>query len=202
MAMTTIRRRTRNEHRAMQNRALSYSYIPLCDRRSNLLVSDPRKQPAARQRASSTRSHDRISAASRERVDQTRRFLSSLVEFMLDPAHGGMGEPTSEHEGEARAAREWAVGSPQTATARCSPVERGTHDRSDYIIIEFENPVGRGLGQWVLQAPCSQQQTARLRRFHRGAGMLHFSDTLTRVVSVRYRGKKPPYHPLWLCPNS
>jgi hypothetical protein len=82
-------------------------------------------------------------------------------------------------------------------------VERRTQDRSATIISEFENPLGRGLGQQVLQVPRTQQLTARHRMFRKCAGMLHFSDTLTRLANSAYpfsvnlrNTKKSPYPPL------
>jgi hypothetical protein len=96
-----------------------------------------------------------------------------------------------------------AIDSPSTATAHCSPVERRTHGRSAASTLEFENLLARVVGQQVLQVPRTQQLTARHRMFRKCAGMLHFSDTLTRLANSAYpfsvnlrNTKKSPYPPL------
>ena len=140
---------------------------------------------------------------SRELVEESKWLSSSVFELVVDPAHGGTSEPTSELLGEARAAGKLVIRSPSTVTRHCGTAERDTHGRSAASTREFENPVGRGLGQWVLQVPRTQQLTARHRRFRKGAGMLHIRDSLTRLANSAYpfsvnlrNTKKSPYPPL------
>ena len=126
-----------------------------------------------------------------------------MFETMLDPAHGGMHTANSELWDETRAACRLAFYSPSTVTRHCGTAEHNTLGRSAASTREFENPLGRGLGQQVLQVPRTQQLTARHRRFRKGAGMLHIRDSLTRLANSAYpfsvnlrNTKKSPYPPL------
>ena len=83
------------------------------------------------------------------------------------------------------------VHSCSTVTWHRSPVEHSTHDKSARIMNEFENADPQVLGQCIFQVPHMQQLAAHHHRFHKGAGMLHIEDTLTRLVNVFIEIKSP-----------
>ena len=72
-------------------------------------------------------------------------------------------------------------------------MEHSTHDKSARIMNEFENADPQVVGQYIFQVPHMQQLAAHHHRFHKGAGMLHIGDALTRLVNVFFRNKKSAY---------
>ena len=59
------------------------------------------------------------------------------------------------------------------------------HDKSARIMNEFENADPQVVGQYIFQVPHMQQLAARHRRFHKGAGMLHIGDTVSKYETLR-----------------